>query len=695
VSSIVGILSEVPLLGRTLTILPPTDGAEMNPWLVEVVGMPTFVKLMTTYDLLHTPPEVLNMRANQTSSSSGSGSPHHNLEWGGIEEFSGYLTEYEDEDEGGGPSPPHKRDPRARRDPPPETINHLLLLPGSAGGGPRPGWMHHAATYLLLRNETLFYFDAWMGTMAATVTYLLEQPDVTAGWVQAELARVAGAYERVYRNDNASQFTSEYLGAVADMGKFRRALVTQSDSLPAALRCPHLTKPIFAMWVLIQVAGVRFEAEELRARQLALLIEFFHRAGQGLAWDCRVGRAAKSWLAEQALDSVRSPLSYGATLPEARRKYLRRVQECLRGLKSEEVAPAPRLDAAAAGRARHYQFTMDSIGRAFVGLARLSGIQGYRPDLTEHRLARVLQVAGIRDNVKRSEAPFFAAKMPEEEFKRRGAKQALGLFRAAAIVWADSEFSYEYKHAVVAAHRSPARTVPEGHAGKFQAKWGIDVGSKLGLRPCGLSSVACMSPECPHFLLPMTGAKVFSEPTTSAGEARISCRLWLHLEPVKVVPGLHKAVQTLIRQGRSDDQDSRDVAAISVIEASWLSTEPPIAAKLRAKMARDLANLEKRQIYSEARKRELRATIETYFRTQMASEERGYTSRLRERVRESILHHGDAANDAVRHAWVSKQISDITRERSGWAYDDFEAAVLASPLVRSQETGRFCVVARP
>lgn len=65
-----------------------------------------------------------------------------------------------------------KRAAAAGREIPPETINHLLLLPGAHG---HRGWMHLSATYLLLRNETLFHHDAWMATMAATVCYLLTQ----------------------------------------------------------------------------------------------------------------------------------------------------------------------------------------------------------------------------------------------------------------------------------------------------------------------------------------------------------------------------------------------------------------------------------------------------------------------------------------------------------------------------------------
>jgi hypothetical protein len=160
---VVDLLARLPLVGRTLTIKPLCDGADMNPWLLEVVGMPSTVRLMTTYDFLHTPPDVLNMRAIHAAPDLDSDS-----------DSEGWKV-------------------------PPGTINHLLLLPGSLGGS---GWMHMPATYLLLRNETLYHRDAWVSTMAATVVYLF-QHDVSTEWVRAELDRVRTAFEGVYTAHSA------------------------------------------------------------------------------------------------------------------------------------------------------------------------------------------------------------------------------------------------------------------------------------------------------------------------------------------------------------------------------------------------------------------------------------------------------------------------------------------------------------
>ena len=172
------LLAHLPLIGRTLTIKPVCDAADLNPWLLEVVGMPSTVRCMTTYDFLHTPPDVLNMRAIHAAS----------------------VGSDSDSDTDSRPVPPG-------------TINHLLLLPGSLG---EAGWMHMPATYLLLRNETLYHRDAWLGTMAAAVVYLLQQ-DIAAEWVRAELDRVRTAFAGVYTEQNADVFFA-YLDRLSTPG---------------------------------------------------------------------------------------------------------------------------------------------------------------------------------------------------------------------------------------------------------------------------------------------------------------------------------------------------------------------------------------------------------------------------------------------------------------------------------------------
>ena len=713
VGSIIDILSKVPLLGRTLTIQPPCDGAEMNPWLVEVVGMPTFVKVMTTYDLLHTAPEVLNMRANRMAAAvpvaprtelMRQSSPREAWverdpevddlvgSWGGVEEFTGYLTEYEDaeddDDNRGARGPVHRK--TARRDPPAETINHLLLLPGSVGGGDRPGWMHQAATYLLLRNETLFFFDAWMGTMAATVTYLLGQPDVSAGWVQDELARVLTAFSTVYRNDNCEQFWT-YCGAIGDYGTFRTALLTQSAGDPRTwMRCPHLTKPVFAMWKLIQTKEAAFTKEQLRDRQLAFLVEFFHRGKVALQWDCPTRVSTRDWLDARSLLEIKDPLSYGVTLPEARKAYLSEIQVALRDLaKPEEIVPGePQINMRGVDSASHFQFTVESIGQIFVNLARLAGIPDFDPKVAPRRLATLLQVASIGENNRRAAMSFFVSPMTEVQFRKVGTRKAMGLFKSCSIALADATFCYEYKEALRLAHREMPKTVPAGHAESFKAKWGVDVAAKLGLRKCGLSSVACMSPGCPYFLLPM------NTPACMQGEPRIGCRLWLHHQPLQVIPGLHKSVQRVINEGRAENIHLRDAAAYEILKGVDLKRCSPSADRRHQEYVEALARLRKRPNLTPGRRAELERVVKDNFEKSSELALREYVARLTERMDEALSARGFGEVGPGKD-YVSGRILRIAHERDAWDYSDFEAAVLSSMMVRSQATGRFAVVARP
>ena len=608
--------------------------------------------------------------------------------WGGIEEFSGYLTEYEDD--GDEPEDSLARRKLTRRDPPPETINHLLLLPGSVGGGARPGWMHQAATYLLLRNETLFFFDAWMGTMAATVTFLLGQPDVCAGWVQDELARVQGAFSAVYRNDNCEQFWT-YCGAIGDYGTFRTALLTQSAGDPRTwMRCPHLTKPVFAMWKLIQTKEAAFTKEQLRDRQLAFLVEFFHRGKVALQWDCPTRVSTRDWLDARSLLEIKDPLSYGVTLPEARKAYLSEIQVALRDLaKPEEIVPGePQINMRGVDSASHFQFTVASIGQIFVNLARLAGIPDFDPKVAPRRLATLLQVASIGENNRRAAMSFFVSPMTEVQFRKVGTRKAMGLFKSCSIALADATFCYEYKEALRLAHREMPKTVPAGHAESFKAKWGVDVAAKLGLRKCGLSSVACMSPGCPYFLLPM------NTPACMQGEPRIGCRLWLHHQPLQVIPGLHKSVQRVINEGRAENIHLRDAAAYEILKGVDLKRCSPSADRRHQEYVEALARLRKRPNLTPGRRAELERVVKDNFEKSSELALREYVARLTERMDEALSARGFGEVGPGKD-YVSGRILRIAHERDAWDYSDFEAAVLSSMMVRSQATGRFAVVARP
>jgi hypothetical protein len=736
--TIIDILHKVPLIGRTLTILPTCDGAAMNPWLIEVVGMPTFVKFMTTYDLLHTAPDVLNMRANRTARAAAAvpaappfsgpltrendpeffalfnGLDHINFDlelepndedadevarheermmerqnrergamepsWGGIEDSSGYLTEYEDTEEDG----MQKR--RLEYSPPPETINHLLILPGSVGKSLRAGWMHQAATYLSLRNETLYYPDAWMATMASTVTYLLSQPDAaSAGWIQTELGIVQRSFKAVYHNENASRFYM-YLALLSSPEDYRQTLVASGDWLPTGISCPHLTKHVFAMWLLIADMRVKFTKETLIERHCSFLVEFFNRAKVGLEWKKQPPLIHENDWTDENVPIPADPMACSPYLATALSAYGKALDEALRSVKAVDVLAPPELDMAAVMSARHFQFGVESIGRPFATLARLCGVVDYDPDFLANsplRLARLLRIAAMGDNLSRS-ATYPGAPLSEPGFFQLGSQKALKEFKEAVAESGRSRFKFKFELRMFHTHQGPAKTIPATHVETFKARWGVDLGAKLCIRKCGLSAVACTSPNCPYFLQRLDAA----DPTAKDGAGS---KLRLHIGSVSIVPGLHRAVQVLLEEGRFEDEDARVGMAEMVLSGRGLETGAVSLARAERDRDRRIAywgkDVTARPAFAARRIAEINARHDSAV---LASNTQ-YMVRLRDRVHKALVMRGlDTREDAA--TWLKHVMVDVAGERGKWDYADFESAVLSSPLARCPLTGRFGVV---
>ena len=339
--------------------------------------------------------------------------------------------------------------------------------------------------------------------------------------------------------------------------------------------------------------------------------------------------------------------------------------------------------------ARHFQFTVASIGQIFVNLARIAGIPDYDPKVAPRRLARLLQLGSIGDNGKRVAKSSFLMPVPAAQFRKAGTRKAMGHLKSSAIAVADAVFTGEYKEALRLAHLEMPKTVPAGHAETFKAKWGLDIAARLGLRACGLSSAACMSPACPHFMLPMD-TPVYVQPTASGG-TRIGCRLWLHLQPLQVIPGLHKSVQRIIDEERMTEGQ---VAVDSVLGGADLVKCAPSAGKRHEEYVQALAQLRKKAKLTPGRLAELERIVMENFDRSSGAALREYVKRLEERVDEALTARG-LRQVHQREDYVARRVLDIGMKRNAWDYGDFEAAVLASPLVRSQTDGRFAVVARP
>lgn len=406
----------------------------------------------------------------------------------------------------------------------------------------------------------------------------LRVQDGRAEWVRAELARVRGAFAAVYTNQNAGDFFLylEHLRGI----RFRDCLVTASDALPPHCRCPHLTKYVFGLWL----AG-GWTREDLRRRQLALLVELFHRAQQPLAWHCQPAHQPRAWL------TARAPLDLGAalqhlTLGQARRARLAEVTRALDAAPRGDLVGEVLLDTEAVYGAQHFQvgsafisllilpmpncqspppppqFSLLSVGAMFQGLAAAGSVAGFSADLSQLRLAGLLRVAGEVDNLRRAMDPRYSRAMDTDEFLRRGSKTALAGFRGAVLRIACEELDAAYPPAMAAAHGSPlATTFPPEHVAQFRLRHGVDLEAVYGLTPAGLPTVACCLPGCPHYLRPLGPPR--------PGK-RLHARLRDHLSPVAVVPALHKTVQSLRELQSFERADADDVQACARVIAEMV-----------------------------------------------------------------------------------------------------------------------------
>lgn len=628
VHSVIDLLRRLPLVGRTLTLRPVCDGADMNPWLQEVVGLPSTIKLMTTYDLLHTPQSVLNSRANSAAA--------------------------DDADDGWDAA-----DPRRGMAIPPETINHLLLLPGSMG---RCGWMHLCATYILLRNETLFHPEAWAGTMAATVCHLLTL-DTGAAWVREELARVRSAFAAAYNNQTAEGM-GQYL-AHARGDQFRECLVTASDALPGWCRCPHLTKYVFALWLCGEEAP--WTAPQLRERQLGLLVELFHRAGQGLAWRAERRIQPADWLAAELPPG--EEVLWMPTPKLARDVRLASITHALSVAPLDSLLSHAGLDHAKIQAAAHFQFTLASATAMVRGLAQLSGLAADGWDLSAERLASVLAAAEVRDNLRRARDPRFALAMDFSEYFRRAAGPALGEFTREALAAGRDELAVLYPLEAAALHTGAVPTpLPPEHVATYLATHGVDLGELLGLAPTGLSTVACCVPTCPHYLRPLGRPR-----RGPNGAFALHPRLRDHLDAAGAVPGLHKAAHALqVLEGNDDTTRVHAAVVAALVEGGHCLNKDraPGAEKLEGQI-REVGAQKPWAPHSLER----RARIVTSLRARLEGDAARYQGRLAARVAAAIARHGDEEPREWLRTYVGAVLERYRGAALHWAYTDFETGM--------------------
>jgi hypothetical protein len=207
---------------------------------------------------------------------------------------------------------------------------------------------------------------------------------------------------------------------MADDLKFRECLVAEHPSLEGFLTCPHLTKPVFAMW-LLAAEGRALAADQLQLRLRGFLIELFHRAGVGFAWAPAdyvrpIDEVVDSLVDSLGVKAVLSdPLSMGTTRVQASAKAIPSLMEPFSfvALPPETIMHLPRLDLDGVRDFRHYQFTYQAALDVFRGLGVASSCPEFAAENTVLDLARQLQVAKTSNNIERNSAVYYATPMTE------------------------------------------------------------------------------------------------------------------------------------------------------------------------------------------------------------------------------------------------------------------------------------------
>jgi hypothetical protein len=297
--------------------------------------------------------------------------------------------------------------------------NCLILVPSEFAGSD-PLYLRFTATALMYPGRALYFHDALKSQYAATAVHLLEF--IGSDWscpplgpVKDTLTIIFESYRRAYPRDYVFE---AYCKRMADDLNFRECFVLESPHLHPEMSCPHLTKPMFAMWLRV-AQGFPWTAKELHARLRGFLIEFFHRSGCSLEWERH--RYVKPFheMVKPRLprDIMENPLALGYTRLQAMGKALPLLMQPFRGhtFSPEIICEKPRLNRKRIADAKYFQFTSQGILDMFRGLALMSGVEQEfsHTHLTDMDLARLLQVAQISNSMRRNKEVFFLSPLAE------------------------------------------------------------------------------------------------------------------------------------------------------------------------------------------------------------------------------------------------------------------------------------------
>jgi hypothetical protein len=480
-----GIVKVLPFVGRTLTFKTPLpiDALQMNEWLAEVVELPMVHRFMTTYDFYTTFNEAFTARG--------------------------------------------------------ETVNGLMIL----GGDPNsPGIFHHLQSMVLLKHPGLFVLTARLAVAGSVLAFILGNHATHEGWMDQELDMVREVCAN-YPKESLGDWHL-YMGDVISENHIR-CLVAESPKLPKHCKCPGLTKYLLALY-LTTAEGHKFTMEELKVRHMALVTEFLARCkAQFFDYFDNAAFLSPQTLLDTAWeesDFGDEILSTSLTYTEARDKFALKVEEHLKSARGK-ILVGTSFQASKLYNLTHYQLSLHKIGTFFSHLAnQCLATKGKDavPEfiLSKHQLIRAMHtVQMVRSAYERTVNPAPMDPIPKDELQNILSSHFSGKHRSKVMGLIDGFVKSKYEEHHRATHLGLARPIPSEYIERFREEFGLDIGIDWGVGAGGLSTLACCSPDCPHFL------KLLE--TRRSGQEPIVCRkLRLHLSQggTPTIPGFHKTV---------------------------------------------------------------------------------------------------------------------------------------------------------
>ena len=279
--------------------------------------------------------------------------------------------------------------------------------------GDNATFVKFTASALLYNNQAVFHGEALWSLMAATVTRLLQElpRDPSAG---VQLNSIRESFRLVYKDHERFRL---YCDRMADDELFRECFVAESQNLDRSLTCPHLTKPVFALWIMAY-ERMPWTCAELDLRYRGFLVEMFHRAKVGLVWaEADYCRPMADVVEGRLMDVL--PKDLVAVAPTPAQALAKLKPAILASFRPDSLLPdtlmgKPKLDMVKIGKASHYQFDYAAAKAVFRGLAILSGQDMvFCAEQVQTDLARQLQISMVEDNLERCRAKDFATPIPK------------------------------------------------------------------------------------------------------------------------------------------------------------------------------------------------------------------------------------------------------------------------------------------